>query len=411
MKIIERYASNGNDLPVWTVRNREQKAPLFGVCSFEAVVETDEPAVGLSIQIEFGGFSRTLPLKAVISATTSSTVAMNFNVHTVLLPNGLQKLKVSITSADGSQLDFPTSVFEIDNAGGLAELVRRDLSAFGTPAIVGRVLDSTLYPYASGRAVAWFTPPLKTSPPELSMDPARDSESARRHLQHWGFCILSASLPSELIEAFNREIDEAIANGNMTPALSLEGNGGATQSIARVSERSFFFQPLTRFLRDWFRDEPCACQLQLFLRGGERTPHQDTIDLTAYPGGYMCGVSIALEDVEPGAGEIVIYPGSHRTERCTASSLHLEKVSLNHASRSNVDVMTQAILQAGEYKPVFCRPKAGQITVFHENLIHGESQQAIADLTRRRLAIHYFAKGGVAYHDSIGTAARLELAP
>lgn len=411
MKIFERYASNGDDLPFWTVRNRAQKASLFGVCSFEAILETDEPAVGLSIKIEFGGFRRMLPLKAVISATTSSTVEMNFNVHTMLLRNGLQNLKVTITSADGSQLDFPTSVFEIDNAGGLAELVRRDLSAFGTPAIVGRVLDSTLYPYASGRAAAWFTPMLKSSPPELSMDPARDSESARRHLQHWGFCILSASLPSELIDTLNREIDDAVANGCLALSPSVEGKGAGTQSVTKADERSFFFQPVTRFLRDWFRDEPCACQFQLFLRGGERIPHQDTIDLTAYPGGFKCGVWIALEDVVPGAGEFVIYPGSHRTERCTASSLHLEKVSPNHPTRSNVDVMTQSILQAGEYKSIFYRPKAGQIFICHENLIHGESQQTNPELTRRSLAIHYFAKGSVAYHDSVGTAARLELAP
>jgi len=46
--------------------------------------------------------------------------------------------------------------------------------------------------------------------------------------------------------------------------------------------------------------------------------------------------------------------------------------------------------------------KAGDILIWHENLIHGGSVRKDLSVTRKSIVSHYFADGSVAYYDSTG---------
>jgi ectoine hydroxylase-related dioxygenase (phytanoyl-CoA dioxygenase family) len=54
--------------------------------------------------------------------------------------------------------------------------------------------------------------------------------------------------------------------------------------------------------------------------------HQDTIHLSNFPSGQMCGVWIALEDIRAGSGELAYYRGSHRWPRIFMRDLGLDKI-------------------------------------------------------------------------------------
>jgi hypothetical protein len=66
------------------------------------------------------------------------------------------------------------------------------------------------------------------------------------------------------------------------------------------------------------------------------------------------------------------------------------------------------LVKSEGYERLVYRPKAGQILVWHENLIHGGSPRVQSDRTRLSVVSHYFAKGSVGYYDSRGEAAALE---
>lgn len=331
------------------------------------------------------------------------------HVVTHLFPGGPTNARADIYWDGGASDELGEILLSIDNGSELAAEVAADLRAHGTPALFGRVVDSSLFPYEEGKTRAWFDQiqPIETP---LSFEEAQDLEGAHRHLERWGFCILPQRLPAELIQKFRAELFEAVANGQINHT---EGSSERIHHAHRLpAGRSIWlYPPVLEFLNSHFRDIPCACQTLTYIHGSEQGAHQDTIHLTPYPAGFMCGVWIALEDVQPDSGELFVYPGSHRTTRLRARNLGLEKVDQDYSSYAVFDTEIKRLLREGGFERVEYRPKAGQILVWHENLIHGGSQRRNRDLTRLSIVSHYFAQGAVSYYDSRGEAAALEILP
>jgi len=234
-----------------------------------------------------------------------------------------------------------------------------------------------------------------------------DEDAARRHLSRWGFALLPELLPQELIQSFNREVDEAIAQGTLSYRTGSSDRIHGAHYLPS-GRKIWLYPPVLSFLKDWFRDDPCACQTLLYINGSEQSPHQDTIHLTPYPAGYMCGVWCALEDVRKDSGELVVYPGSHRSPRLYARELGLEKVSDNYSSYVKANDEIGRSIERGGFAQCTYMPLAGQILIWHENLIHGGSLRANPEFTRRSIVSHYIPRGGIAYYDSRGEAATLE---
>jgi len=389
----------------WVVQNRPTSTALFGLCAFESVLRTERPTTDAVLEIVFGPTLARLPAQAA-AWVEDGTWRIRFHVNTHLLPNGMQLLTVQIRWPDGNVLQWPGTEFEINNVGVLAQSVARDLAAFGSPAIFAKTVDSALYPYKTGQTRAWFNE-INPADIPLSFQPARDAETARRHLSQWGFCVLNATLPADLIAQFNKEIDEAVVDGRL---VYTPGSSDRVYGAHRLphGKNVWLFPPVIRFLREWFRDEPCACQSLLYINGSEQNAHQDTIHLTPYPAGFMCGVWVALEDVQSDSGELFVYPGSQHTERLMSGDLNLAKVTTDYSSYAAFDRRIREIVDEGGFERSVYRPKAGEILVWHENLIHGGSRRVNPAISRRSIVSHYFTQGGVAYYDSRGEAAVLE---
>jgi hypothetical protein len=334
---------------------------------------------------------------------------MMVHVITHLLPDGPAEARVTARWPDGREVAFGSVVLQVRNDGTLAAAVAADLRAFGTPALLPRVIDSALFPYDQGRTSAWFDAIEPIDVP-LSFDQPATLEDAHRHLERWGFCLLPEQLPPALIAEFRQQLDHAIES------RQLAYEKGSSQRIHNAhrlpaGRQIWLYPPVLEFLKSHFRDTPCACQTLTYVNGSEQNAHQDTIHLTPYPAGYMCGVWIALEDVQPDSGELFVYPGSHKTPRLRARALGLEKVDTDYSSYAKFDAEIAQLLRDGGYERAIYRPKAGQILVWHENLIHGGSPRADRLRTRFSIVSHYFAKGSVAYYDSRGEAAGLEILP
>ena len=63
-------------------------------------------------------------------------------------------------------------------------------------------------------------------------------------------------------------------------------------------------------LRSLYGREPLPFQNLNFSVGSEQKTHSDTIHFNSRPAGYMCGVWVALEDVDASNGPVMYYPGS-----------------------------------------------------------------------------------------------------
>ncbi len=389
--------------------NRVEQLRLFGVVTLRAFVRGEPGNQPEAVVISIGPQSARIAARDCLVPEGADSWRLMANVVSHLIPNGEHVLSGSLEMADGSVAEFEAKTIIVDNSTELAKVVADDLRAFGTPAIFGRIVDSQMFPYGRGQARAWFDDVEPVDVP-LSLEPAATVEDAHRHLERWGFCILPDRLPADIIERFSKELYGAIENG------SLQYREGSSDRIHNAhtlpaGREIWLHPPVLQFLKEHFRDTPCACQTLTYVNGSEQNAHQDTIHLTPYPAGMMSGVWIALQDVEPDSGELFVYPGSHKTPRLRASELGLEKVDQDYGAYQIFDRAIMKLVEDGGFQRVKYQPKAGQILVWHENLIHGGSPRATQHRKRFSIVSHYFAKGSVGYYDSRGEAAALEALP
>lgn len=81
---------------------------------------------------------------------------------------------------------------------------------------------------------------------------------------------------------------------------------------SQAAQEMAFAAPIKTFLERMFGYEALAFQELHFDLGSTQAVHQDIAYVVVDKPKSLTAVWIALEDIEPGPGELVYYPGSHR---------------------------------------------------------------------------------------------------
>ena len=106
----------------------------------------------------------------------------------------------------------------------------------------------------------------------------------------------------------------------------------------------------------------------------------------------MCGVWVALEDVDAGNGPLFYYPGSHRLPDPFFQRFGLEA---GLASYDRYEVAQEALVEAHELEPIEFHAKAGDALIWSANLVHGGKPIVEVGRTRWSQVTHYFFDGCV----------------
>jgi len=104
----------------------------------------------------------------------------------------------------------------------------------------------------------------------------------------------------------------------------------------------------------------------------------------------MCGVWIALEDVDMDNGPLVYYPGSHVLPEFTMEDVGVEARRERYADyeRFIADLIAERGLE-----PRYGTIRKGQALVWSANLLHGGLPQRDAARTRHSEVVHFFFEG------------------
>ncbi|MEZ5503028.1 MAG: phytanoyl-CoA dioxygenase family protein [Halioglobus sp.] len=161
------------------------------------------------------------------------------------------------------------------------------------------------------------------------------------------------------------------------------------------ARRLLFHPVITDFLRLVFERSPVLTQSLNFERGSEQAIHQDTAFVCMNAPMKLIGVWIALEDVKPGAGELVYYPGSHRWPDYLFSNYFRHynaerdgEAQLQHWYRW----IEEEAARQGVQRQAFL-PRKGDLLFWHAALAHGGAQIGNPHATRRSLVGHYCPTG------------------
>lgn len=336
-------------------------------------------------------------------------------VHGHLLGDGVHEIRVELLDSDGGLLAGDVATVFAQNRGALAQRVTEALQRQGAPLVIDQC-GSELYDYEDRHAAPWFDRGPEAAAAyiaALASDGAIDAAEAAALGQfvEQGFLIVEDLLGADELEALNLAIDDAVASRR-------EGyEWGSSQRLHNLHQaypavRALWLHPKVMRLLDLIFDAPARpCQSLTYVFGSQQDHHQDTIHLTPFPAGYMCGVWTALEDVQPSSGELVVYPGTHRLPRIYRQTVDLPPVVDGDWTGFGDKVVARwkQMLDDAAITPQVYRPKAGTVLIWHENLMHAGSVREDLTKSRKSIVCHYFAEGVVGYYDSSATPGAMHL--
>jgi len=221
-----------------------------------------------------------------------------------------------------------------------------------------------------------------------------------------GFVVLEGAVPAVAIDAANAEIEGIYETSQ--PVIHAEWYEGADYHFAPVEARHrdmnvkvhdlyahfesvrrvAFAEAVVAFLRELFDEDALAFQSLSFRFGSEQPMHQDTAYVAVEDPLRFVGVWIALEDIAPGSGELLYYPGSHRFDDFLWDGEH-KRMPQGHADHERYleSLHRQAALRGIEATRLL--PRKGDAMVWHAELAHGGAPRRDPSLTRRSLVTHF----------------------
>jgi len=220
-----------------------------------------------------------------------------------------------------------------------------------------------------------------------------------------GYCIIPRAVDLDLIDRLLEEI-EAVSDypDYFIARRARESYTKPTEEV--VKDKTFrlidfhvnsptvqaaaFSPVIQRILQLIFEEPAQAFQSLTFIYGSQQGIHQDGAYVAVSEPLKFAASWIALEDVQPGSGELIYVPGSHRFEDYLFSGEHKSWVpgrDGEDAGRLYIRSLWERI-RSGELEVEKFRPNKGDALIWAADLVHGGAKIS-RDSTRRSLVTHY----------------------
>jgi hypothetical protein len=133
-------------------------------------------------------------------------------------------------------------------------------------------------------------------------------------------------------------------------------------------------------------------QTLTFPVGTQQPAHSDAVHFSAVPDGFMCGVWVALEDIDADNGPLIYYPGSHRWPHY--GNEHIGINAWHQPSRGAHAVsyrwLWDELVRTNKAQLERFTARKGQAIIWHARLLHGGDKQNDPMRTRWSQVTHYY---------------------
>jgi len=395
-----------------TILLRQERQNVAGLCKvyFQLSLNTDQ--ISEQQKLEMQVLSGDDELGSFPIANDDISQENWFAINTHKLNNGKHKFTLQLLLDKEPQL-YNSFVISIKNEGLLANKVGKSLKQSNSPTIIYKDCNSRLFDFQNEDLKPWFDTSNAHQRLEQKAEAhpiAKQYKSEFESFLTHGFMVLENILDDKFIENINRDIDDAVKK-------KVQGyEEGSSQRIMGLHNNykhihQLWKQPkVIQILEQIFEDAVRPCQTLTYVYGSQQSYHQDTVHLTPFPAGYMCGVWVALEDIKAGSGELRVLKGSHRLPRIYRETSNCPQVIDNQWDEfsQTVDKEWQRLIADHKFEEMSYLAKKGDILIWHENLMHGGSVRIDNHQSRRSIVSHYFAQGALGFYDSSGLPAVLD---
>lgn len=211
-------------------------------------------------------------------------------------------------------------------------------------------------------------------------------------LHEQGYAVVEQVVPDELCDRIRDQVDpmfedsKAIIDRRVADAWRVGAD--AVRELAVLA-------PVQQLLRVLYERRPIPFQTLDFKWGTQQPGHADQIHFSSIPARYMCGVWVALEDVDEGNGPLFYYPGSHRLQEWSGYDIGATAPEPSFYSRYE-EFLRQLMDELG-IEPVEFHARKGDALVWVSNIVHGGRPVLRAGSTRWSQVTHYFFENCIYY--------------
>lgn len=231
-------------------------------------------------------------------------------------------------------------------------------------------------------------------------------------LQHWlkdGYVILEGAVDHRLCDELAEELAAIFRNGSTValyqPPDAPAGTGSTVPvglppermrlvdlyGVSSNAARILMAPAIEKFLKLVFERAPLCFQGLTFECGSGQGLHQDTAYVVVDKPLELAASWIALEDIQPGSGELMYVAGSHNLPdwKFGGDSKHWDQ--LVHGDDEH-DEWAKWLIRASEERRLekrLFRPSKGDVLIWSADLVHGGSPVSDHSLSRRSIVGHY----------------------
>jgi len=121
--------------------------------------------------------------------------------------------------------------------------------------------------------------------------------------------------------------------------------------------------------------------------------HSDYVHFAPHPRHLMCGVWVALQDIDPRSGPVFYYPGSHRKDFYSMQDFGLQPRQHHPHNYPKYQDIMEASMNISGLKRHTAILKKGEALIWTSNLVHGGPPPEVERLRRLSQVSHYFFEG------------------
>jgi phytanoyl-CoA hydroxylase len=219
-----------------------------------------------------------------------------------------------------------------------------------------------------------------------------------------GYVIIPRAVDHAVIDRYLVEYEAA---ADQPDGLKLEGKPHFTRELSHVPGAKVvdsgmllpsggdlaFAPPITQTLVALLQDKALAFQTLHFEVGSTQAVHQDTAYVVVDTEPMQLVASwIALEDVQPGSGELIFYRGGHRMAEHAYFAGNSKHWNPERDGNLPHDVHLRSLHENARKQGLKLErflPRKGDALLWHADLPHGGGEITKPGTTRRSMVVHY----------------------
>lgn len=213
-------------------------------------------------------------------------------------------------------------------------------------------------------------------------------------------------LDGNTVDHVNHEIDKVLSSGSYKENTKIYKYSDGPRiveswkyidTIKKIAKDS----SIKNFLKTIYKRNPIPFSTINFTKGSNQPLHSDYVHFGSKPEGFLCGLWIALEDIQEGSGELQIAEGSNDWPIFKFADHGLKKPKSLKDIQKNYNFYENWVkAKITKEKTIIKKAmlKKGEALLWDFNLLHGGAEIKNKNLTRKSLVIHYHFENTIAYN-------------